>query len=207
MSKKSDNYYFKNFVICAEYGEEAARMLERNLKEFDVTHLSERLDEIHGIEHAADQKKHEMLATLVKEFITPIEREDIILLSEAIDEVTDTIEDVMIRLYINHIRTIRPDAEAFAHLITRCCKNLSRLMEEFKNFKKSKKLYGLMVELHTLEGEGDRLFIQAMRRLHTEVSDPLEVIAWREIYIYLEKCCDACEHTANAAERVILKNT
>lgn len=43
--KKSDNYYFKNFVICAEYGEEAARMLERNLKEFDVTHLSERLDE------------------------------------------------------------------------------------------------------------------------------------------------------------------
>ena len=64
-----------------------------------------------------------------------------------------------------------------------------------------------MVELHTLEGEGDRLFIQAMRRLHTEVSDPLEVIAWREIYIYLEKCCDACEHTANAAERVILKNT
>ena len=148
-----------------------------------------------------------MLAALVKEFITPIEREDIILLSEAIDEVTDTIEDVMIRLYINNIRTIRPDAEAFAHLITRCCKTLSRLMEEFKNFKKSKKLYGLMVELHTLEGEGDRLFIQAMRRLHTEVSDPLEVIAWREIYIYLEKCCDACEHTANAAERVILKNT
>ena len=90
MSKKSDNYYFKNFVICAEYGEEAARMLERNLKEFDVTHLSERLDEIHGIEHAADQKKHEMLAALVKEFITPIEREDIILLSEAIDEVKQT---------------------------------------------------------------------------------------------------------------------
>lgn len=139
MSKKSDNYYFKNFVICAEYGEEAARMLERNLKEFDVTHLSERLDEIHGIEHAADQKKHEMLAALVKEFITPIEREDIILLSEAIDEVTDTIEDVMIRLYINNIRMIRPDAEAFAHLITRCCKTLSRLMEEFKNFKKVKK--------------------------------------------------------------------
>ena len=207
MSKKSDNYYFKNFVICAEYGEEAARMLERNLKEFDVTHLSERLDEIHGIEHAAEKKKHEMLAALVKEFITPIEREDIILLSEAIDEVTDTIEDVMIRLYINNIRMIRPDAEAFAHLITRCCKTLSRLMEEFKNFKKSKKLYGLMVELHTLEGEGDRLFIQAMRRLHTEGSDSLEVIVWREIYIYLEKCCDACEHTANAAERVILKNT
>lgn len=207
MSKKRDNFYFKNFVACAEYGEEAARMLDQNLKEFDVTRLSERLDEIHGIEHAADRKKHEMLAALVKEFITPIEREDIILISEAIDEVSDKIEDVMIRLYINNIRTIRTDAAEFTHLITRCCKTLTRLMEEFKNFKKSKKLYGLMVEIHTLEGEGDRLFIQAMRKLHTEVSDPLEVIAWREIYIYLEKCCDACEHTANAVERVLMKNT
>ena len=198
MSKKSDSYYFKNFVICAEYGEEAACALDRNLKEFDVTHLSENLDEIHGIEHAADQKKQEMLTALAKEFIPPIEREDIILISEAIDEVTDRIEDVMIRLYISNIRTIRPDTAEFTHLLIRCCKAVSRLMEEFKNFKKSKKLYGLMVEIHTLEGEGDRLFIQAMRRL--------EVIAWREIYSYLEKCCNACEDTANAVERVMLKN-
>lgn len=206
MSKKSDSYYFKNFVICAEYGEKASCGLEQILNEFDVTHLSENLDEIHGMEHAADQKKHEMLAALAKEFITPIEREDIILISEAMDEVTDRIEDVMIRLYINNIRTIRPDAAEFAHLITRCCKAVSRLMEEFKNFKKSKKLYGLMVEIHTLEEEGDRLFIRAMRRLHTEGLDPLEIVAWREIYSYLEKCCDACEDMANAVERVMLKN-
>ena len=207
MSKKSDNFYFKNFVACAEYGEEASQMLHKNLSEFDVTSLSERLDQIHGIEHAADQKKHEMLAALVKEFITPIEREDIILISEAIDDVTDKIEDVMIRLYINNITSIRPDALEFTKLITRCCKTLNKLVDEFKNFKKSKKLYGLMVEIHTLEGEGDRLFIEAMRRLHTEVSDPLEVIAWREIYIYLEQCCDACERTANAVEQVMMKNT
>ncbi len=206
MSKRSDSYYFKNFVICAEYGEKAAYILERNLKEFDVTHLSERLDEIHEIEHAADQKKHELLAALIKEFITPVEREDIILISESIDEVIDRIEDVMIRLSISNIHTIRSDAAEFTHLITRCCGALRRLMEEFKNFKKSQKLYGLIVEIHTLEGEGDRLFIQAMRRLHKEISDPLEIIVWREIYSYLEKCCNACENTANAAERVMFKN-
>ena len=27
-----------------------------------------------------------------------------------------------------------------------------------------------------------------------------------EIYSYLEKCCNACENTANAAERVMFKN-
>ena len=33
-----------------------------------------------------------------------------------------------------------------------------------------------------------------MYDLHNTCKDPLEVIAWREIYIYLEKCADACEH-------------
>ena len=60
---------------------------------------------------------------------------------------------------------------------------------------------------YALEEEGDRLFIESMRRLHAEVTDPIEIIAWREIYVYLEKCCDACEHVADVVESVIMKNT
>ena len=88
-----------------------------------------------------------------------------------------------------------------------CCKVLKEIMEEFANFKKSKTLHGLIIEINALEEEGDRLFIDSMRRLHTEVTDPLEIIAWREIYNFLEKCCDACEHVADAVESVIMKNT
>ena len=200
MAKKSDNYYFENFIQCVECGCQAAMMLEENLANFDVNRLSENLDELHKIEHDADKKKHEMMGVLVKAFITPIEREDIILLSQCIDEVTDQIEDVLIRIYINNVHTIRPEALQF-------CKVLKEIMEEFANFKKSKTLPGLIIEINALEEEGDRLFIDSMRRLHTEVADPLEIIAWREIYNFLEKCCDACEHVADAVESVIMKNT
>ena len=182
-------------------------MLEENLANFDVNRLSENLDELHKIEHDADKKKHEMMAVLLKAFITPIEREDIILLSQSIDEVTDQIEDVLIRIYINNVHTIRPEALQFTKVIIRCCKVLKEIMEEFANFKKSKTLHGLIIEINALEEEGDRLFIDSMRRLHTEVTDPLEIIAWREIYNFLEKCCDACEHVADAVESVIMKNT
>ena len=204
MAKKSDNYYFENFIQCVECGCQAAKMLEENLANFDVSRLSENLDELHKIEHDADKKKHEMMAVLVKAFITPIEREDIILLSQSIDEVTDQIEDVLIRIYINNVHTIRPEALQFTKVIIRCCKVLKEIMEEFANFKKSKTLHGLIIEINALEEEGDRLFIDSMRRLHTEVTDPLEIIAWREIYNFLEKCCDACEHVV---ESVIMKNT
>ena len=207
MAKKSDNYYFENFIQCVECGCQAAMMLEENLANFDVNRLSENLDELHKIEHDADKKKHEMMGVLVKAFITPIEREDIILLSQSIDEVTDQIEDVLIRIYINNVHTIRPEALQFTKVIIRCCKVLKEIMEEFANFKKSKTLHGLIIEINALEEEGDRLFIDSMRRLHTEVTDPLEIIAWREIYNFLEKCCDACEHVADAVESVIMKNT
>ena len=207
MAKKIDNYYFENFIQCVECGCQAAMMLEENLANFDVNRLSENLDELHKIEHDADKKKHEMMGVLVKAFITPIEREDIILLSQCIDEVTDQIEDVLIRIYINNVHTIRPEALQFTKVIIRCCKVLKEIMEEFANFKKSKTLHGLIIEINALEEEGDRLFIDSMRRLHTEVTDPLEIIAWREIYNFLEKCCDACEHVADAVESVIMKNT
>ena len=207
MSKKSDSYYFQNFIECVECGCQAAKMLEDNLNHFDTGLLQDKLDELHRIEHDADKKKHEMMAVLVKAFITPIEREDIILLSQSIDEVTDKIEDVLIRIYINNVQQIRPEALAFIKVIIRCCEALKEVMEEFADFRKSKTLHGLIIEINALEEEGDRLFIESMRRLHAEVTDPIEIIAWREIYVYLEKCCDACEHAADVVESVIMKNT
>ena len=207
MAKKNDNYYFENFIECVECGCQAAKMLEENLTDFDVNQLSDKLEELHRIEHDADKKKHEMMAVLVKAFITPIEREDIILLSQSIDEVTDKIEDVLIRIYINNVQSIRPEAVQFTKVIIRCCQVLKEIMEEFANFKKSKTLHGLIIEINALEEEGDRLFIESMRKLHTQVTDPLEIIAWREIYNFLEKCCDAGEHVADAVESVIMKNT
>ena len=207
MSKKADSYYFENFVQCVDCASRAAKMLEENLVQFDVAHLPERLDALHQIEHEADQKKHEMISVLMKAFITPIEREDIIVISQAIDEVTDRIEDVLMRIYINNVHSIRPDAVEFTKVVIRCCEALRKIMEEFPNFKRSKTLHDLIIQVNALEEEGDRMFVNSMRKLHCECKDPLEVIAWREIYKFLEKCCDACEHAANAVETVVMKNT
>ena len=207
MSKKSDSYYFENFIQCVDCGCQAARMLEENLAHFSEGDLEDRIRKFHEIEHDADKKKHEMMGVLVKAFITPIEREDIIQLSQCIDEVTDKIEDVMIRIYINNVKSIRPEAIEFTKIIIRCCETLKEIMQEFADFKKPKTLHGLIVEINALEEEGDRVYMEIMRRLHSEVSDPMEIIAWREIYNYLEKCCDACEHVADVVESVMMKNT
>ena len=46
-----------------------------------------------------------------------------------------------------------------------------------------------------------------MRELHVTQLDIHEVLAWEEIYTYLEKCADACEEIADQVENIVMKNS
>lgn len=207
MSKKQDSFYFDNFIACAEQSCQAANLLKTTMEQFHPTELKLRLDDMHAVEHAADEKKHELLHVLVKAFITPIEREDILSLSQTLDELTDKIEDVLLRIYCNNIQTIQPEAIEFASVIVKCCQEVKGMMTEFADFRHSKKLHEHIIRINTMEEEADRLFISSLRNLHTTCTDPITILTWREIYIYLEHCADACEHIADAVESVIMKNS
>lgn len=138
MAKKQDSYYFQNFIECAEYSCKAANLLKKTMEQFDVNALPARMEEIHQVEHEADVKKHELLNVLVKAFITPIEREDIMQVSQNLDDLTDKIEDVLIKIYYNGISGMRADSLKLAEVIIQCCDEVRKLMNEFADFKKSK---------------------------------------------------------------------
>ncbi|MEG2213103.1 MAG: DUF47 family protein, partial [Clostridiales bacterium] len=140
-------------------------------------------------------------------FITPIERDDIIQLSQNIDNVTDSIEDILIHIYINHITVIPPEAIEFSEVVIRCCQATRNMMEEFRHFKKSKRLRELVIEINRIEETGDAMFIRLLHDLQLQSKDPLYIIAWREIYNYFEKCCDACEDVADIVESIAITNS
>lgn len=124
-----------------------------------------------------------------------------------IDDVTDSIEDVLLRLYMFNIRTLRPEAQAFAQVIADCCAALKTMMEEFPNFRRSKTIHTQIVEINGLEEQGDKLYTDAMHTLYADASTPVDVMAWTALFDRLEKCCDKCEDVADVVERVILKNS
>lgn len=206
MANKKDSYWFDGFLQCARIATQAARTLYEILGRFDPRRLDEQLERLHGIEHNGDDVKHDLTGELARAFITPIERDDILQLSQNIDDVTDGIEDVLIHIYVNNITVMRADALPFAQNVVRCCEAMEHLLAELPNFRRSSTLTDLVVELNRLEEEGDRLYIQAMRRLHIESKDPVEIIVWREIYEYLEQCCDRCEHVADVIAGIAIDN-
>ncbi|HJH62230.1 MAG TPA: DUF47 family protein [Firmicutes bacterium] len=206
MAKKGMNY-FDAFIQGVEFGCQAAALLRDCFAQYDPEQLPQRMEEMHRIEHAADEMKHGMMQSLLREFLPPIEREDIMELANTIDDVTDSIEDVLLRLYMFNITRLRPDVQAFAEVIVRLCAALKQMAGEMHNFRRSTQIRELVIEINHLEEEGDRLYSKAVRQLYAGQEDPVAVMAWTTLYDHLEKCCDRCEDVADVAERVIMKNT
>ena len=207
MARKNDSFYFDGFRKSADYACQAAHLLSDVMHDFDPETLRGRMDEMHRIEQAADQVRHELMDELVTAFITPFEREDIAQLSHILDDVTDRIEGVLDRMYYDNVLESRPDAVQLTDMLVRSCEQVAAVVEELPHFKRSKKLRELVFSVNNIETEADGLFVQAMRTLHTTCADPLQVHAWHDVYRHLEQCTDDCEHVADAVDRIVMKNS
>lgn len=203
---KADRFYFENFLAAADCCCKSATYLQECLSNYDHANIKTMLEKMHELEHSADGVKHEMTAVLAKAFVTPLEREDLALISANIDEVADFIEEVLQRIYVNRIQTIMPEAIQFAGMIVECCEMMKEMLSELQNFKKPKKLREMIIALSHKEEECDRLYLEASLKAIDYSDDVMSVIFWREIFDKLEKCADACEHVGDSIETIVMKN-
>ena len=204
---KGDKFYFENFIESTKLSKKAADYLVQCLQNYNPEKIEEMIKEMHEIEHSADKKKHEMNEALAKAFVTPVDREDLDMLSHNLDQVADYIEDVLQKFYIYNIEVIDEFAITFAKNIVKACELLCELMNEFENFKRSKRIKALIIELNDIEEECDNLYLTSMRALTKSSTDVLLIISWRKIFDCLELCADACEHVSECVGSVIMKNT
>lgn len=207
MARKSDSWYFENLSACADYAVQAVEMLTKVMHDFDHAQLENNMAEMHKIEQASDDKRHELLDVLVSAFITPIEREDLASLSANLDDVIDCIEGVMQRLYYNNVPEVTNGAIEMVDLLEKVVLEMHDLVDEMPNFKKSKTLHDHVIKINDIESEADDVFIRIMRELHTESHDPLKVISVREIYMYLEYSVDHVEHVADLVDSIVMQNS
>lgn len=206
MKKKKEEFYYKNLRTCVECSYQAALFLQENLKNYDKAALKDKLAQMHELEQKADAKKHKMMTALSQAFITPIEREDLIALSNYLDDITDAVEEVMLQIYMCQVEQIREDMLPMAELLVECIQALSDVIQELKDFKHSKMIGEYIIRVNDLEEKADALHLKSMYRLHGE-QDLRTIMVWRIIYEYMESCMDTCEHAADIVATVIMKNT
>ena len=209
MARKSGFNYFHSFISMANYAYEAAKYLDNIVKVFDPasTVLLEKVQGIHEIEHKADDERHEVITHLTTEFMTPIEREDIMEMVQKLDNVVDHIDDVMRAVYMFNIRTLSPSIISFGELIVRCTEALKTTMEKFENFRKSRTIKEYIVKVNEIEDEGDVLHLNSIHELFSSDISAIDVIRQNKLLDDMENCLDACEEVVDTVEQIMMKNS
>lgn len=203
--KKEKLNYFDEFVKNVSYALESAEILNEYVNDFNSDIVCEKEEIVHKLENDADHNLHNILNYLIKDFVPPFEREDIIMLVHSIDDLEDNIDEVVINLNILGVMNLRDDAKDFTILIKNSTAKLKELFLKFKDIKKYEIIHKYVIEINEAEDMGDKIYQKSMKNLFTNESNPIEIIKWRKIYDCLENCMDSCEKIANNVEEIILK--
>ena len=206
---KQKHDYFAAFAQQIEFGVKEAELLIDIIDNYTTAEaVFDIMPQAHEIESAADSVAHSNYQAIAVDFITPLDRDDIISLTHALDTVVDRIEAVIQSFYMTNVRFIHEDAVVMATLIKKGCQALQEAMGLFSNFKANDEFRSAIMRVNDFEEEADQLYIQAIRKLHTEEEDnPVRLLVWSRIFSSLESCCDAFEHVADLMGSIHLKNS
>ena len=179
----------------------AADLLDRMLRNYPDT--KELAREILLCEQEGDRITHDIIQRLNQTFVTPIDREDILQLASALDDIVDLTEEVADYLGLYKVEAPMEQAQRLAHILMQAARQISEAMPRMRDFKD---ISHFTVEIHRLENEGDRIVRGAIASLFEEGIDPMVVIRWKDIFELLEDAIDATERVAFMLEGIVIKN-
>jgi predicted phosphate transport protein (TIGR00153 family) len=197
-----DTQYFDLFEAAAKNCVRAAELLEQMLQGWpDSASLAR---DIVVCEQDGDRITHDIIQRLNQTFVTPIDREDILELASALDDITDFTEEVADYLGLYKIEAPMDQAQRLAEILVYATRQIAEAMPRMRDFRD---ISHFTIEIHRLENDGDRVTREAMAALFDHGIDPMTVIRWKDIYERLENAIDATETTANILEGIVIKNT
>ena len=161
------------------------------------------------LEHEGDLLTHEIIQSLHRTFVTPIDREDIAHLANGLDDVMDLIEAAARSCWLYHIAEPTDKAKQLARIILMITHKLNEVMPHIHRRDKFKYILEQCVEINSLENEADDIHHAALAELFDNsdnVSNVFNVIKWRDIYNQMESATDRAEDVANVLEAIVLKH-
>ena len=161
------------------------------------------LERIKSIEGACDELTHSIVTKLNTTFITPFDREDIYMLSGALDDIADFIDDAARAMVIYNVEGSTDYARRFGAVLSDIARELNEVVSHLE---RPRDIMPRLVEIHRLENVADDLYHEAIGDLFKGTPDTLHVIKWKDIYEKLETAVDRCERAANIIESVIIKH-
>lgn len=183
---------------------DGARLLQKLLDDYE--NVEDLVAQINEIEHRGDFIVHEVMHLLPRTLITPIDGDDIQRLVCAVDDALDAVQAAAVRLIIYDVTEVKKPARRLARLIVESAQELDAAMKGLHD----KRLYGevqqRIVQINTLENNGDRVLEDGLRSLVAHRDDMFDFVRWKEIYELLEATTDRIEDAGDVLQRVMITN-
>lgn len=205
--KKKKDYFYESFAELAEFSKQAIEELEKGLTNFEPSNLIVLKKNVHEVEHKADLIKHEIEEKLAKEFITPIDREDIFLLLDKIDDLTDSIDEISYKLYIRNYQKIPANTSIFMNKSKEAINSLLLILDNMDKISNKKIMDPLLNKVLEIEEEVDQLYEVNVRDLYKEnIASYMDIVMSEKVYSYFEYVTDKCRDIVKQIQIIMYKN-
>ncbi|MFZ2989348.1 DUF47 domain-containing protein [Ideonella sp.] len=206
-----DGNFFELFNEHAKYISEGARAFTSMIQYYNTPDLREKYaSEVDKAEQSADKITTEVNRLLHRTFITPLDREQIHGLINAMDDIIDLMQDSCEVMALYDVQRITEDVQRLGDISLRCCERVQHavsLLPKLNQPEITAAALKTCEEIDRLESDADRVMRSAMSRLFREEKDTRELIKLKAIYEHLETISDRCEDVANLIEGIVLENS
>ena len=207
-TKNKTNYFFEQFAIVGSYSVKAIEKLQEGIINLENTDLLNLKNDVHEIEHTADLIKHETEERLAKEFMTPIDREDIFMLLDNIDDLTDSIDEVSYKMYLRNYKQLPHNTELFLRQAVAGVNAVNELLKNLNSLTNKKLMDPLIEKVRDIEEQTDHLFEENVRAYYIdpEKYQRSEVREAEDVYGMFEYITDKCRDVTKTIEIIMYKN-
>jgi predicted phosphate transport protein (TIGR00153 family) len=196
----------KFFVLFEQSAQNVVKIAQQLRDMVDTwENVKERVKMITSLEHDGDAITHQIIAQLHRTFVTPLDREDIALLAETLDDVTDLIHSSADAMLLYKVDYPTDKVKELVDILVRASAEVERGVAQIHARIDRDKLLKSSMEINRLENIGDSLYRSALAELFVNSPDFTYLIKWREIYEDIESAIDKCEDIANVLEGIALK--
>jgi uncharacterized protein Yka (UPF0111/DUF47 family) len=148
----------------------------------------------------------EITEALCKQFYTPLEREDIEQLSDALYKISKTVEKTAERLSISPSMKSLPTVQKQLALLVRGAELVEKMVSDLCAGGHGEAVQEEYAQLQAVEAEADKAMNDLLRTLYRDETEARVIISWKDVYDLLEKGVDRCRDAGFVVFHVALKN-
>ncbi len=168
---------------------------------------NEHLEQLIISEEEGDRILRTVMEQINSSFITPFDREDILLLSRELNNVLDHTAGTMEKIVIYKAgKTQDHHILKLVNLLEKACFEIKEAVLKLPYIRtRNAEIIRSCDIIRDYEHEGDYLYRAGIALLFDNTKDVIAIIKWKEIYEHLETTLDYCENVSNVLKGIAVK--